>query len=68
MQNVDLVNESHKALQELSRARADFNSGKTTTERARQSIGFFNATSRAIGTAINAEKWNVNKIKNSKSK
>ena len=57
MERLNLVDEAHKALGELSKVRVDFNSGKMDVDNAKQSIGMFNATSRCIGVAINAEKW-----------
>jgi hypothetical protein len=66
MQRLNLVDEAHRALGELSKIRSDFNAGKLDTELAKQSIGFFNATSRSLGTAINAEKWYSAKQKHKK--
>ena len=57
MQRLNLVDESHKALGELSKVRKDFSSGTIDVEQAKQYIGMFNSTSRAIGITINAEKW-----------
>lgn len=54
---INLVEESHKALIELSEIRNAFHSGKIGIDQAKSSIGFFNATSRAITTAISAERW-----------
>jgi len=57
MPRLNLVDEAHTALGELSKVRKDFNAGKVNIDQAKQHIGFFNATSRALGTAINVEKW-----------
>ena len=57
MQRLNLVDEAHKALGELSKVRQDFNKGEVDVENAKQYIGMFNATSRTIAIAINAEKW-----------
>lgn len=64
MQRLNLVDEAHKALGELSKVRLDFSLGKLDVDNAKQSIGMFNATSRAIGMAINAEKWYRTKQRN----
>lgn len=63
MYNLNLVSEAHTSLSELSKVRRDFHTGKIDIEQAKQSIGFFNATSRALGVAINAEKWSKTKSK-----
>ena len=63
MQRLNLVDESHKALGELSAMRTSFQKGVTDIETAKQAIGLFNATSRSIGIAINAEKWYQSKQK-----
>jgi len=53
----NLVDEAHKALGEIAAVRKDFHKGALDTETAKQSIGFFNATSRSLNAAIQAEKW-----------
>jgi hypothetical protein len=57
MSRLNLVDEAHRALKELSAARHSFQSGKMGSAIAGYSIGFFNATSRALTTAIWAERW-----------
>jgi hypothetical protein len=57
MQRLNLVDEAHKALAELSKIRSLFQNGEIDNETAKQATGLFNATSRSIGMSINAEKW-----------
>jgi hypothetical protein len=56
-QKVDLVSEAHKVVKEISHIRTEFHGRKLSREYVSACIGLFNSSSRAIGTAIQAEKW-----------
>jgi len=62
MGNVDLVVEAHKVVSEISRVRSDFHGKKISREYVSACIGLFNSSSRAISTAIQAERWNKAKV------
>lgn len=68
MKKLDLIDEAHKSLAEISLMRADFKNKRINVECAKTSVGIFNATSRALTIAINAEKWISSKGKISKAK
>lgn len=55
--DVNLVAEAHKVVTEISNVRTLFAQGKLGTDAAKTHVGLFNATSRAITTAVAAEKW-----------
>ena len=57
MKKVNLVQEAHNVIGEIADARKKFHAGKIGSEQGKAAIGFFNATSRAINTAIQAERW-----------
>ena len=63
MRKVNLVNEAHAVIAEISDARKKFRAGKIGSEQGKSEIGFFNATSRAINTAIQAERWQKQEAK-----
>lgn len=58
---VSLVNESRSVLSEIRAVRQGFVGGKICREQIETHIGLFNATSKAIGTVIKAEKWEAEK-------
>lgn len=54
---VNLVDECHGAVAELATARRKFIAGQIGSEHVKAHVGLINATSRIIGTTINAERW-----------
>ena len=66
MARLNLVDESHRLLSELVKARGDFRKGVIDGEQSKHSVSLFNSSARAIGVAITSEMWYKTKKRNGK--
>lgn len=57
----DLTRSAHSIVEETEQSRKDFRDGKLDGKDGHTLVGLFNVSCRAIGTAINAEKWSAGK-------
>ena len=61
MSSRTVVTESQSIVKELTEVRKEFREGKHEPAQARNLIGIYNVSCRAVGTQIQSEKWQFQK-------